>query len=139
VIAPAEHVSFLLAGQLWAVRAERVHEVVVCPAITPVPFAPVGVAGVVALRGDVLCVLDPGPGLGLPQRTTAAAGAMLVADSGTQTFGVAVDEVLDVVPLDATRAGTASASGTDHDGRLHQILDVDRTAAAVDGVRAGSR
>ena len=138
MIAPAEHVSFLLAGQLWAVPAERVHEVVVCPAITKVPFAPVGVAGVAALRGDVLCVVDPGPGLGLPQRT-AAAGAMLVADCGTQTFGVAVDEVLDVVPLDATRAGTSSASGTDHDGRLHQILDVDRTAGDVDGVRAGRR
>ncbi len=126
----AEHVTFLLAGQTWAVNAERVREVVAAPDIVAVPHAPVTVAGVLGLRGDVVCVLDPGPGLGLATRTTAPA-AVLVVEAGSLTMGLAVDEVLDVVMLEVTSAGSTAADGIDSLGRLYQVLDVDHVAGGV--------
>ena len=130
-----EHVTFVLAGQLWAVQATRVREVVVAPALTAVPHAPAMVAGLLVLRGDLLCVLDPGPGLGLRPRD-ADAGAVLVVECGQRPVGFAVDEVLDVVTLDPQSATEPPDRCTDMDGRVLQFLDVDRVAGLRDPVPA---
>jgi purine-binding chemotaxis protein CheW len=134
-MAGTEHVTFVLAGQLWAVQAMRVREVVVAPALTAVPHAPVMVAGLLVLRGDLLCVLDPRPGLGLRPRE-ADAGAVLVVQCGQRAVGFAVDEVLDVVTLDPSSATEPANPCTDVAGRVLQFLDVDRVAGLADPVPA---
>jgi purine-binding chemotaxis protein CheW len=131
-----EHVSAELGDQMLAVPAARVREVLARPAVAPVPRAPDGVLGVLALRGEVLCVVDPGPSMGLPPRSQAA-GAVLVTVAGGRLLGIAVDEVTDVVHIDPGELATANSSATDARtvdvaGRLHQVLDPDRLGRPVD-------
>ena len=123
-----EHLVCAVLGEhLVAVPAGCVREVLERPALTPVPLAPVEVLGVAALRGDVLCVLDPGPLLGIAPRTGAVPVALVVVADG-RLVGIAVDDVTDVVdvPLGAD-GGTV-----DVDGRLHQVLHPDRLTNRTD-------
>jgi purine-binding chemotaxis protein CheW len=117
-----EHlVCAVLGDHLVAVPGGCVREVVERPALTAVPLAPAGVLGVTALRGDVLCVLDAGPLLGIAARS-GGVPAVLVVVAGGRLLGVAVDEVTDVVAVPSAGDG-----GTvDVDGRLHQLLHPDR-------------
>jgi len=131
-----EHVSAALGDQLLAVPASRVREVLARPHVAPVPLAPEGVLGMVALRGEVLCVVDPCPSLGMPPRC-GMAGAVLVTLSDGRLLGIAVDEATDVVHIDAdelaTVLGAATAARTvDVAGRLHQLLDPDLLGRPAD-------
>jgi chemotaxis signal transduction protein len=132
--ATEEHLVCARVGeQLVAFPATCVREVLDRPEVTPVPYAPVGVLGALPLRGDVLCVLDPGPHLGLPSRTGAVAAVVVTVVAG-RLLGVAVDEVTDVVTSTLRHAqGPAAALATvDVDGCLHQLLHPDELAEPHD-------
>jgi chemotaxis signal transduction protein len=116
-----------VGDQLVAFPATCVREVLERPEVTPVPYAPVGVLGALPLRGDVLCVLDPGPHLGLPSRAGAVAAVLVTVVAG-RLLGVAVDEVTDVVTstLRPDHGPAAALATVDIDGRLHQLLQPDQ-------------
>lgn len=105
--APAQYVSFLLAGEEYAVRILRVREIVEYEALTRVPMAPASVRGVLNLRGRVVPVIDLGHKLGLPPieptRWTCILMVKASLDGEQVLMGLMVDavgEVLQFEPAD---------------------------------------
>lgn len=89
--------------------------------ITPVPEAPVTVAGVVNLRGDVVTVVDLRSILHLSPIEITPKSRLLIVQSEAESIGLLVDRVADVVtvstdnaePLPANFNGVASQYFTD--------------------------
>jgi purine-binding chemotaxis protein CheW len=108
--------TFTLGGSMFSFAVDGVQEVLPPRPITRVPLADPWVAGVVALRGIVLPVLELGVMLGLePARGRGAragdARAMhVVLRSTTGRVSVLVDAVGDVVDEDSERMLTPPAS-----------------------------
>lgn len=129
-----ELLTFSTGGQLFALPVGDVREVLAGPSITPVPRAPSDVAGLLNLRGRVLCVLDLSTRLGLTTARRARPGVVVV-EVGSELVGLAVDELLDVelLPSASPNAGwvpgrSPVVSTVDHDGQLFQIIDIKAAA-----------
>jgi len=85
-------VVFRLEHAAFGVPIADVREVLRVPPITRIPFAPPGIAGVVALRGRIVSVLDLTERLFA--RPSPSAGALLVVAPGDlEPIGLLVDEV----------------------------------------------
>jgi purine-binding chemotaxis protein CheW len=102
--------------------------------LCPVPCCPPHILGVINLRGELICLIDPRHALSL---TSAAKGNQqaVIVGRETQCLGIAVDAVDDVVYLgkDALQAPSAllcERGGSDilgtvpYAGRLMTVLDV---------------
>lgn len=84
--------------------------------LTLVPEAPAIVAGVVNLRGEVVTVVDLRTILSLDRAEVTPKTRLLIVQSGTESIGLLVDRVADVVtvstedadPLPANLSGPAS-------------------------------
>ncbi len=94
-----EWLTFLLAGEEYAVAIEQVREILKAPAITEVPRAPAHVLGVIMVRGEVIAILDPRRRLGLPMAVPGRQARVLVCDAGEGLRGLLVDAVSNVVRL----------------------------------------
>ena len=114
----------------------RVQEIVRVPEITRVPHAQAGVEGVINLRGRVLPVVDLAARLALGITARARSARVVVVDGGSESIGLLVDgvsEVLrvsaaDVEPPSATTTGTGPTAvlGVAKLGeRLVLLLDLD--------------
>jgi purine-binding chemotaxis protein CheW len=93
-----EMLAFRLGEMAYAIDIARVQSIVKIPPLTPVPRAPVGVMGIVGVRGRVLTVIDIRERLKAqvtePSRTSRL---LVVPVEGQDLVGVYVDEVLHVV------------------------------------------
>ncbi len=88
--------TFSLAGELYGVEVARVHSVTKCQALTKVPLAPPGVAGMVNLRGQVTTAIDMRVQLELPPREDGAASMNVVVHTDDGLVALLVDEIGDV-------------------------------------------
>lgn len=97
--------TFTLAGGLYGVDVDRMHEVLRPQPLTRVPLAPPAVAGLLNLRGQIVPALDPRIPLGLDR--AAAPGALVVVragapgEAGSGLIALLVDEIGDVQRADA--------------------------------------
>lgn len=89
-----------LAGQGIAIRAEDVISVTEIRSLVPVPHAPARIAGLAALRSQVLTVIDCALSAGLdrPSQPHRNARAVIV-ERDEQTYALMVDEVADVTSM----------------------------------------
>jgi purine-binding chemotaxis protein CheW len=95
-----EFLTFELGTEEYAVPIERVREVLKAQPITEVPRAPVGILGVVTVRGEVVAVFDPRRRLGLPgPPPPEGCGRIVIVDDGEGACGLLVDAVASVVRL----------------------------------------
>jgi purine-binding chemotaxis protein CheW len=85
----------VIAGERVAIAASDVESVVEIEAITPVPRAPVHVAGLAALRSRVLTVIDCRTSLELEAGGGASREAIVVEADG-HAYALLVDAVEDV-------------------------------------------
>lgn len=128
-----ELLSFELAGTPYALPVERVREIVRLRDITPVPRVPREVLGVIALRGEVVEVVDLRMCLRLEcrERTRRSRIIVLHGDDARVT-GILVDvvhEVLRVPDDDVTPAvadGGAVIELCTKGDDFVSILDIDR-------------
>jgi purine-binding chemotaxis protein CheW len=108
MIYPAEHaaatsaevqgfVTFRLAGEHLGVPVRLVQEVLTHQLLSPVPLAPVEVAGFLNLRGQIVTALDLAARLGLG--ASAEMRMNVVVRDGDELFSLQVDEVGDVVEV----------------------------------------
>lgn len=124
-------------GEQYGIPVEHVREVVEAPQVTRVPAAPKHVAGVAAVRGDILPVVDLGERL--HGRPTEAAHRMVTVEVGDiGRVGMLADDVvgmiqassadaIDAVPVDAAGAlpeGVASGVYAPSDDRMIVLLDL---------------
>lgn len=110
-----EH-SYLLAetgGQIFALPSDAVDAVATVSAISPVPLADRHVAGIAAVRSKVMAVVDGGLAIG----GTAVAGtgeiAVVVVEIDGHHYGIAVDDVHDVVEREAAPQQVGAAFSED--------------------------
>jgi purine-binding chemotaxis protein CheW len=70
--------------------------------MTPIPCCPPHVIGLMNLRGDLITLLDVAPALGAPPVRARADSKVVVLNRLEWGIGVLVDEVLDVLTLEAS-------------------------------------
>lgn len=134
-------IVFSLDGTPFALPIDVVDEVVRVPPITPVPFPPDDVIGVVGIRGMILPVLDLGCRiLGIPALKTGRLILITVPSTGEEV-ALAVDEVTQLIPLSqAVEEIPDEVSQSLHPGwilsmlnssedRLVTLLDIDAVLA----------
>lgn len=92
-----QYVTFMLEGALYGVEAARVQEALRAPTRTRVPLAPVDVAGLVNLRGQVVLTVDLRPRLGLAPLACDAEPMMVVVQVAGEPVSLLVDVIGDVV------------------------------------------
>jgi purine-binding chemotaxis protein CheW len=98
-VALEEYLILRLGGERYGVEIGRVLEVMRTPAITEVPRAPSDVRGVIAVRGDLVTVVDPRSRLGLARSEGPPARRVVIVDDGEGAFGLLVEGVAGVVRL----------------------------------------
>ena len=90
---------FRCGGQVLAVEAGVVREIIAASEPTRIPGAPSAVLGLVNVRGTLVPVVDAAQAVGLggtPRRAT-----LVIVERHGRPVGLAVDEVLDLVTVSA--------------------------------------
>jgi purine-binding chemotaxis protein CheW len=142
--AAAQHLTFLLGTDLYAIGIMFVKEIIEYRRVTPVPMMPAWIRGVINLRGAVVPVMDLAarfqrPPAAITQRTCIVV-VELEGDGERRQVGVMVDAVsavLDIAAADieppptlggAIHSQLAQGMGK-IDGRFVVILDTERVMA----------
>ena len=145
------YVTFLVAGEIYAVPALSVREVIRWVAPARVPHAGPAVKGVINLRGEIVTALDLRTRLDLPpaEPTDRTCIVVIAVERGTvrHQVGLIVDTALDVTRIaDAdVQARTDAAGAERHDvvgiartkSGLTMVLDVERLV--LDGMGSEGR
>jgi purine-binding chemotaxis protein CheW len=95
------YVLFTLAGQRYGVAAERVEEIARAVQLAPLPAAPPLVEGAIDWRGRIVPVLDLRGRFRLAPKPLALSDHLIVARARERMVVLRVDEVSDVVQLEA--------------------------------------
>ncbi len=129
-----ELLVFLLGDSPYSITVDRVREIVRMRPITPVPRMPAEIRGVIALRGEVVQVVDLRMRLGLPTPEAGRRTRIIVLHGDDdRVAGILVDAVREVVrvPEDDIRPSTGREGGSVSELFLSgddfvSILDLDR-------------
>jgi len=129
-----ELLGLRLAGASYAIPVERVREIVRLRPITPVPRVPAAVLGVIALRGEIVQVIDLRRRLGLQApEPTAKSRIVVLHGEDDRAAGMLVDGVREVLRVEerqlrpaAAAEGGAVTELVVRDGDFVSILDIDR-------------
>ena len=109
-----EFLAFALGSDGYAVRLDRVREIVNPPQITPVPRGPKHILGVCSVRGSLVTVVDLRRRLRLPADYRPRSARVLLTHSEQgEGVGLYVDEVKRVVRLARDQIEVASVVGSD--------------------------
>ncbi|WP_062382455.1 chemotaxis protein CheW [Demequina iriomotensis] len=98
--------TFKLDDCLYGIDVSRVQEALRMQAHTPVPHAPKGVAGLVNLRGQVVLLVDLRVRLGREAFGEDDEPMMMVVKVDGEPVSLLVDQVGDVLEIDASRYGS---------------------------------
>jgi purine-binding chemotaxis protein CheW len=93
-----EYVTVMVAGQLFGLPIQRVRDVFMVQAMTPVPLAGPEIAGLINLRGRVATAIDLRRRLGLSGVGTASLMAVGIEARG-ESYGLIVEGVGEVMRL----------------------------------------
>ena len=137
-----QFLSFVLAGEEYAVDILRVREIIEYDNLTRVPAMPPEVRGVINLRGRVVPVVDLAQRFGLPESVITQRSCIVMVEIGTGEGAVvmgiiadAVSEVLDLttdtiqaVPTFGTtvRAEFLDGMAETGDKKFVMLLNIDR-------------
>lgn len=94
------YLGFLLDGELYGLPLSQLREVAELERLRRVPGAPPGVAGLVNLRGEILCALDTRALIGLPPAPKDKPAHLLVLRGFDEPLALVVDAVADIYSLD---------------------------------------
>ncbi len=132
--------TFYVDGMLFGVEVMKVQEVLRSQASTRVPRAPEVVSGLINLRGQIVTSIDMRRRLNLPLRAPDAIAMNIVVRSGDEAVNLLVDEIGDVLQVEASRF-ERKLQNIDPvvrdlivgvyklDERLLLVLDTDKTVA----------
>ena len=95
--------TFYVDGMLFGVEVMKVQEVLRSQANTRVPLAPEVVSGLINLRGQIVTSIDMRRRLNLPLRTSETVPMNIVVRSGEEAVNLLVDEIGDVLQVEAAR------------------------------------
>jgi purine-binding chemotaxis protein CheW len=96
-----ELLSFLIAGEQYAVSIDHLVEIVTPREATHVPNADPTIVGIISLRGTIVTIIDVRRKLRHPPATGGGDARIIVAERGGETLGFEVDRVLRVLKVDS--------------------------------------
>jgi purine-binding chemotaxis protein CheW len=136
-----ELLTFHLGSDCYALPVERVREIVRLREVTKVPRVPQWVIGVVALRGEIVQVVDLRMRLGLDRVEASRRSRIIVLHGDDERItGMLVDAVDQVLRVDEDNINPSSnveaeavVELCDHDGEFISIIDVDKVLDHRDG------
>lgn len=102
-----QFITFTIAGGLYGIEVLKVEETLGHLYRTPVSLAPVGVAGLINLRGQVVTAIDVRPRLGLPALRPDEESMMVVMNIDGEAISLLVDEVGEVLSVEERDFETA--------------------------------
>jgi purine-binding chemotaxis protein CheW len=115
-IEPAQYLTFMLAGEVFAIGILAIREIIEYHDLTEVPMMPPSVRGVINLRGAVVPVMDLLARFGRPSSPITKRSCVVIVevqcDDERQVIGVVVDavnEVLDIALTDIEAPPTFGA------------------------------
>lgn len=131
--------TFVLNGLFFGVDVLKVQEVIRYQEMTRVPIAPPMIEGLINLRGQIITAIDLRRRLGLPERDPEHLPLNVVVRTDDGAVSLLVDEIGDVVEIDAESFERVpeTVTGMARDlilgvyklpTRLLLILDTERTA-----------
>jgi purine-binding chemotaxis protein CheW len=94
-----ELLSFLIAGEQYAVSIDHLVEIVTPRSATLVPNADPTIVGIISLRGTIVTVIDVRRKLRHPPGRRGNDTRIIVAERGGETLGFEVDRVLRVLKV----------------------------------------
>jgi len=100
-------------NEAYAFPLSAVREILVPPPLTEVPRAPEHFLGVIAVRGQIITLIDLPKLLHLEVEQTDPYGRVLLVDNGEELIGVAVDRVIQVYRMEPDQIEYASDMGAD--------------------------
>jgi purine-binding chemotaxis protein CheW len=95
--------TFYVDGMLFGVEVMKVQEVLRSQNSTRVPLAPEVVSGLINLRGQIVTSIDMRRRLNLPLRAPDVIPMNIVVRAGDEAVSLLVDEIGDVLQVDASR------------------------------------
>lgn len=95
-----ELVLFDIQDNRFAIRASSVSQVLEPLAVTPLPYAPADVEGLVNVAGTVLLKIDLALRLGMTSRCAESGGNLMVVMTGHENIALQVDRVHNKINLD---------------------------------------
>lgn len=96
----APWLGFLLGNEIYGFPLAQLREVARLTAVRRVPGAPARVAGLVNLRGEIVCALDARAILGLAPQAAAAGGFFVAFRGFPDPLGMIVDAITDIYAID---------------------------------------
>jgi len=91
--------TFMLAGEEYALDILRISEIIRLRPLTEVPRTPPFVKGIISVRGVIVPILDLRMRLGLPAPEPGPQARILIVKRDEEPCGLIVDEVMHVVRL----------------------------------------
>jgi purine-binding chemotaxis protein CheW len=91
--------AFYVRDALCALDATEIQEVIRLGPLTPVPYAPPEVAGIVNLRGKIVSILDIGLRLGFPKAVPTGESRIFIIEDRNEFIGLLVDRVDEVAEV----------------------------------------
>jgi purine-binding chemotaxis protein CheW len=140
-----QYLTFITAGEEYAISIVKVTEIVEYEAVTTVPNTPMWIRGVTNLRGRVVPVVDLAVKFGLPASGISKFSCIIITEvmfeGENLTMGVLADSVSQVIELSAdeieqtppfgTRVKTEFLLGMGTLGKKFcLILDIDKVLSA---------
>ena len=127
--------TFRVGADCFAVPADGVVEVLRSAALARVPLAPEAILGLLQLRGRIVPVLDPAVRLGVARPASCPQSICLVITLADDWYGLAIDEMLDVVEIPVERIEQPTASAGDGDAVTGIFAATDRLVHLLDPER----
>jgi purine-binding chemotaxis protein CheW len=113
---PQQYLTFMLAGEVFALGILVVKEIIEYRGLTEVPMMPPCVRGVINLRGAVVPVMDLLARFGRPSSTVTKRTCIVIVEIRSagerHVVGVVVDAVNEVLEIPPTEIEPAPSFGT---------------------------
>src|SRR5687767_167919 len=93
------YLGFFLGSEVYGLPLDQLREVARVAHVRRVPGAPAGVAGLVNLRGEILCALDVRAILGLPPKTSAELPFLVALRGFGDPLALIVDAIADIYSI----------------------------------------
>ena len=94
------YLGFLLGGDVYGLPLQQLREVARLTRLRRIPGAPPRVAGLVNLRGEIICALNAHAILGVAASAPAAPAFFVALRGFTDPIGLVVDDIADIYSID---------------------------------------
>lgn len=122
----SRYLTFFVDNEQYGVDISRIKEIIAPMNITHIPRTPVYVKGVINLRGSVIPVVDVRLKFGMEEKEMDMETAIIIYEVNNVSIGFIVDNVEDVLSIDAKNISDSPSFGSGIDTSfIESVAEVD--------------